>query len=313
MARAADSFQRFAHEIEIELRRGLAVQLRACKFLPRKMASAVADDVATVALPRIALADMAANGAFAVAKSVAPVTARVDRGECGQPAEVDVHAETGVVAGGDAPVQLVIEIGRDRQAGPFSSVGGLWVPLGLVQKTAGRICVSLRRRLIDRHDIPDAIARQVTAQCAEQAWTDLIAAAQGPADVALLANRLHRQDRLTPTLLLRALFHGQVDFFDAGLAALADIEPGQVRALIRGGKPEDYKAVFRWAGLPPVLYRAFRVGIEVVINGQSRGSGAAHAHAQSRERGLVARLIADYQDLGPQSLQAILSRLSARV
>ncbi len=313
MRLAEDLFQRFADQIEVELRRGLAIQLQACKFLPRKLASAVADDVQTAALPRIALADLAADGGVSVTSPVPAAAEQPDRGASGRPAEVVVLADVG--EGGKEPVHLVIEIGGDRQAGPIPPVERLRLSLDLVQKTAGRICETLRRRLIERHGIPETIAGQVIAQSAEQVWTDLISSAERPAAVALLADRLHAQDRLTPTVLLRAVFHGQVDFFDAGLAALAGIEPGQVRALVSSGRPEDYKAVYRWAGLPPVLYRAFRAGIEVVINGDPGGDPQSSGAAQvrSRERGLIARLISDYQDLGPQSLEAILSRLSARV
>ncbi len=301
-------FQRFADVISAQLCRSLVVQLQACKFLPRKLASIVANDVETVALPSVALADIAADGGLSVARPVSPAAGQPDRGESSQLAEIVVRAD---VAEGEESIHLVIEFDRAGHAGPVPPVDRLHLPLGLVQQTAGEICRALRHRLIERHGIPEPIAARVVAQCAEQAWTDLIAAAERPVDVDLLADRLHAQDRLTPTLLLRALFYGQVEFFDAGLAALAGIEPGQVRALIRGGRPEDYKVVYRRAGLPPVLYRAFRAGIEVVINGSARDPGTQPV--RSRERGLVARLIADYQDLGPQSLQAILSRLSARV
>ena len=301
-------FQRFGDEIAAQLRRSLAVQLQACKFLPRKLVSTVANDVETVALPSVALADIAADGGLSVARSVVPAAGQPDRGEIGQLAEIVILAD---VVEGEEPIQLVIEIGRGGELGSVPPIERLRLPLGLVQQIAGAICRALRHRLVERHSIPESIAGQVVAQCAEQALTVLIAAVARPVDVGLLADRLHAEDRLTPTLLLRALFYGQVDFFDAGLAALAGIEPGQVRALIRGGRTEDYKAVYRWAGLPPVLYRAFRAGIEVMINGSVPDSGAEPV--RSRERGLVARLISDYQDLGPQSLEAILSRLSARV
>ena len=161
------------------------------------------------------------------------------------------------------------------------------------------------------HALPSAIVAQVVCNSAEQVLAELIASARGQAGLGALAEQLHREGRLTATLLLRALFYGHVEFFEAGLAALAGIPPSYAGAMIRDRRRQANKTVLRWAGLPPVLLRAFGAGIDSAFDGAAPDGLATDRRA--REAVLVERLIAEYQDLGPQSLEAILSRLCARV
>lgn len=75
----------------------------------------------------------------------------------------------------------------------------------------------------------------------------------GEPALAAMAARLHADGRLTPASLLRALCGGALGFFEAGVAALAEIPLANVRRLIREKGRKGRAAVLRRAGLPAGL------------------------------------------------------------
>ena len=295
-------FDRILRDVEAGVRRALATQLEACPSLPSKPAIAVARDMAYAVTPKIELAQLLVDhDVLALAVHTSAPAGRSTRRATRVPEIVVRLAENHAAPAGELPMHLIVQTGLPA--------GRLLVPVTVAQRIADWLCDRLRRRLICHHALPSAIVEQVVGNSSEQVLAELIASAHGQAGSGALAERLHRGGRLTATLLLRALFYGDVKFFEAGLAARAGVPLSYARAMVRNQGRQAHKTVCRLAGLPPALYRAFGAGIDSAFDGVTAGGFATDR--RSREDRLVGRLIAEYQDLGPQSLEAILSRLCA--
>lgn len=81
-------------------------------------------------------------------------------------------------------------------------------------------------------------------------------------DPARFTSHLKQNDRLTPSLLLRALANGHMAFLEHGLAELARVPHRRARLMIHDAGPLGLRAVYEKADLPMRLYPAFRAGVD---------------------------------------------------
>jgi len=128
-----------------------------------------------------------------------------------------------------------------------------------------------------------------------------------PGDGQQLAQHMWEEHRLTPTMLLRALCEGQVRFFEDSLAMMAKVPPRNVTTLLRDAGPFGLKALYRRAGLPPKMYRAFRAAVNVAIRKEMSEGAASRDERLARIR---EGLVNGYDEVGPEELEATFYRLS---
>jgi len=73
---------------------------------------------------------------------------------------------------------------------------------------------------------------------------------------------LNKHERLSASLLLRALVHGHMTFFEWGMAELAAIPHHRTWLMIHDAGPLGLRAIYERAGLPPRLLPAFRAAVD---------------------------------------------------
>ena len=129
----------------------------------------------------------------------------------------------------------------------------------------------MQDHLVTHHELTADTATELVMRAREKATVDL---SEGGADaeVEALARQLVGGGRLTPSLLLRALCTGDLQFFEAGLAVLAEVPVVNARVLIHDAGPLGLKSLYEKAGLPPSLLAAVRTGLE--CGASRRTSGA---------------------------------------
>ena len=76
---------------------------------------------------------------------------------------------------------------------------------------------------------------------------------------------LMAQEKLTPSLVLRAACIGKMDFVEEAFALLAKMPPAMVHSLMFGRGAMGLKALYFKAGLPGVMYSAVRVAVDVYL------------------------------------------------
>jgi len=109
--------------------------------------------------------------------------------------------------------------------------------------------------------VNEARARTVTREACDRA-TVAIAAETETADLPALVEHLRITGQLTTALMLRAVCAGNIDFFEAGLAALAGVPRQRVASLVRGGRTAALRAVYGKAGLPRQAFDGFAAALD---------------------------------------------------
>jgi uncharacterized protein (DUF2336 family) len=88
----------------------------------------------------------------------------------------------------------------------------------------------------------------------------------GASDTGLhdMVAQMHRNGRLTPTLMLRALCSGDIAFFEAAMAVVGDVPLANAQVLIHDPSRQGLGALYRKAGLPERLLGTVRAAVDVV-------------------------------------------------
>jgi len=109
--------------------------------------------------------------------------------------------------------------------------------------------------------VPEARARTMTREACDRA-TVAIAAETETDELPALVEHLRVTGQLTTALLLRAVCAGNVDFFEAALAVLAQVPEQRVSSLVRAGRASVLRAVYEKAGLPRAAFGGFAAALD---------------------------------------------------
>jgi uncharacterized protein (DUF2336 family) len=164
--------------------------------------------------------------------------------------------------------------------------------------------------LEDAMDLPGPIVRRVCTLAREQLVVVHVRGRQGIREVEDLAVRLDGQQRLTATLVLRALCTGDVQFFAICLAAKADANFSAVRRLVACGDVDGLRTVWRDTEWPSSLFRA--VSAVLKLHDAAKAEPQALAPDAFAERA-VDRLVREYPELSPGNLDVMLAEICWRL
>ena len=120
--------------------------------------------------------------------------------------------------------------------------------------------------------------------------------------------QLNLNGRLTPSLLMRGLCLGHMDFVEHAMAELGGVNHQRMWLLIHDSGPLGLKAAFDRAGLPPRLYPSFRAAVEVYHSIEREGG--SHDRAIFRKR-MLERTLTLFQSVPKDDLDYLLEKLDA--
>jgi hypothetical protein len=136
------------------------------------------------------------------------------------------------------------------------------LPLSVTERLIDMVGDQLREHILDNHALSAERALEIIVGAKERATIDLVDQAGRTADPKAFVAHLHRAQRLTPSLLLRALAHGHMTFVEWGLSELAGVPHHRTWLMVHDAGALGLKAVYERAGLPSRLYAAFRAGVD---------------------------------------------------
>ena len=310
-----------ARDLEQQVREALSDHVKHCATLPHSIAKTLARDVESVAVPIIRYSSvldeadlLAIVQGGSEAKQVA-VAQRENLATAVSDALAKTENETVVrvlLANETARIEeaCYLEIlegfsRNERIQGLMAERPGL--PASIVARMLTRVSDVLCERLIERFELPEAIASDLTARARERAMSDSFQGIEAPETLESLARRLLEEGSLTPVFLLRALCTGQLRLFTAGVAARAGISVGNADELIRDGGRQGYMALYLHAGLPGHLMNAFRIALDLVLEAEA-GGPAPWSEAQTQR--IIKALVVAYDDLAPGHLESVLAQLA---
>ena len=240
-------------------------------MLPHDIALSLAHDVETVALPMIQYSEVLTD-----ADLIEIVKSREESYQSAVASRPQVSHEVSdaiIETGNEKPVHtLVANLGAEITEAGYENVIQLFpesdpikeamaerpdLPLPLAERLVEVVSENLRFELISRHGTSAELVERLMQQGSEGATIALLSKYENIDDAEVLSGQLYRYNRLKPTLLLRAIYCGQLDFFEFGIARLAQIGIKEARTHIHSAKPYSFQRLYKRAQMPPQLFLAF--------------------------------------------------------
>jgi uncharacterized protein (DUF2336 family) len=275
---ATEIFRAMARDVEQRVRETLALHVKDLTSLPRDVAQALARDVAAVSTPVlesssvltdqdlieiIGARDSAKQIAIARRRSVSAgvADALVDAGT--EDAVAVLVANEGAELTERAMHRAVDRFGRsERVQGPLVRRGKL--PLTVAERLVALVSDRLREHLVTHHSLSPATAADLVFEARERATAGLLDDSAVGGDIMEFVRQLHRNGRLTASLVLRAVCMGDIRFLEASLAALCRLPLHKAQVLVHDEAGLGLASLYDQSGLSKRLYPAFQVAVRMV-------------------------------------------------
>ncbi|OYX35301.1 MAG: hypothetical protein B7Y99_04095 [Caulobacterales bacterium 32-69-10] len=267
------------------VRRALAVTLKTSTILPRDVALKLARDVDSISLPILHHSPVFTDEDLAEIVRVSPavkqmaVARRATLGEPVTAALVEHGCEEAVKTACANDNALFSETALRHACERFAEAESVTaaiafrkvLPMSIGEKLVDLVSEQVRQHLVDHHALSPETALQISIGTRERATVDLVDQAGRAADMRAFVAHLNKQDRLTPSLLLRAVAHGHMAFFEWSLAELAQVPHHRTWLMVHDAGALGLRAIYERSSLPARLYPAFRAAVDTYHVLQAEG------------------------------------------
>ncbi len=295
------------------VRRALAVTLKSSDVLPRDVALKLAKDVESVASPLLSFSpvftdeDLVEIIRFSGPVRQIAIASRATLSEIVTSSLVEHGSEAAVRTACANDNAAFTETGLQKAISRFANSQNLLaavayrraLPLSVAERLVNMVGDQLRDHLVNHHALAPEIAIQIAVGARERATIDIVDQAGRTPDVERFVAHLNAQERLSASLLLRALAHGHMTFFEWGVAELAKVPHHRTWLMIHDAGPLGLRAIYERAGLPIRLFPAFRAGVDTFHSIEFDGGPRDQQRFQERmlERFLTQPTPAPKEDL----------------
>jgi uncharacterized protein (DUF2336 family) len=273
---AAEILRIMAADAAEMVRRALAVTLQASPLVPRDVALKLARDVEAICLPILNWSPAFTDEDLAkIVRLGGPVRQlaiarrpRLSRtvtdaiAEHGSDRAVRAACANDNADFAEAALQQIVDRfethERVLQAVAYRKV----LPLSVTERLVTLVTDDVRDHLIAHHAVSPQAALEIALGAGERATVDLVDQAGQTADVRTFVSHLRAAGRLSASLLLRALAHGHMTFFEWGVAELSGVPHHRTWLMIHDAGPLGLRAIYERAGLPARLFPAFRAAVD---------------------------------------------------
>lgn len=276
-AEAEAIFRAIAGDTEILVRQTLADTVKNLPDLPHDIAVTLASDIADVATPMLTFSEaLTDEDLFEIIQSKpeshqAAIAGRPVVSE----AVSDKLADTGsatVVAKlmendgaeiSEKTFEKVLDKYGDDETVNAPMARRAELPITVTERLVTLVSDKLREHLVSHHDMSPSVATDLILASREKAMIGLVGSA-GSEELNRLIDQLFENGRLTPTIILRALCVGDMDFFETALAKGSGVSVSNVHLLVNDAGGEGLKQLCKKCKIPEGLVEMMRVGVEVV-------------------------------------------------
>ena len=311
-----------AQDAAVLVRRSLAVALKNSNKLPREIANRLAQDVESIALPVILNSPMLTDADLVEIVRASPPSKQIAVASretlsttvTGAIAEYAVSAAVERALANDNA--LFDEEGLETSLERFAGISGVTaamvhrneLPVSVTEKLVTMVTGELFDHLVNNHELPPQIAIDLAMGARERATIDIVEQAGRQRDLARFVQQLNLNGRLSPSLLMRGLCLGHLEFVEYAMAELGGISHQRMWLLMNDSGPLGLKAAFDRAGLPPRLFPSFRAAIEVYHSIEREGG--AYDRVVFRKR-MLERTLTLFQSVPKEDLDYLLEKLDA--
>lgn len=321
---AEQIFRIMVRDAEVRVREALSANLRANPRLPHDVAVSLARDVDSVALPILSASDVltaddllqiiASQGSLNRLEAIAgrkEVDARVSDAIVQNGSETVVAkllANPGAAIAEPTLHKVVDKFGHSEAVqAPLVHRDAL--PITIAERLVTRVAEHLRTHLLSHHKVSADIALELILQSRERATVGL---AMGVSEESLkaLVSQLQANNRLSGSLVVRAVCMGNLRFFEHALAALAGLPIDNTRLLIHDPGDKGLRTVWAKTRLPDGSYPAVHAALTVIAQTELDGRDL---DPERYSRRIIERILTQYESVGIQFDNDDLEYLLAKV
>lgn len=311
-----------AKDAAVLVRRALAVALKNSPKLPRDIANKLARDVETVALPVILNSPSLTDSDLVEIVRACPLSKQL---AVASREELSTTV-TGAICAFAAPEAVERALANDNaefdeagldtaltRFGDLSQITAAMVhrnalPVAITEKLVSLVAGELFDHLVNHHELPPQIAIDLAMGSRERATLDIVEQTGRQRDLARFVQQLNLNGRLTPSLIMRGVCLGHMEFVEHAMAELGGITHQRMWLLMHDSGPLGLKAAFDRAGLPPRLYPSFRAAVEVYHSIDREN--VAQDRITFRKR-MLERTLTLFQSVPKDDLDYLLDKLDA--
>ena len=182
------------------------------------------------------------------------------------------------------------------------------LPPEIVVRLINLVSEGLQAQLVARYHLTPSIASDVVVKTRERVTKALYSSTTNSTDPFMRAREMIASRRLTPQMVLRSLCLGDVPFFEASLAVLADIPLTNARILVRDTGALGLKSLLHKANIPIKLLSMFRVALAVA---RELDTNVDPDEFFDRRRDIALQTLALHEDSANEDVDILLSRMDS--
>lgn len=322
-AAAEDILRIMAADAAELVRRALAVTLKSSPLVPRDVALRLARDVESIAVPILSESPVFTDADLVeIVRLGGPVRQMViaKRPRVSRPVTDAIveHGDERAVAAAcandnadmaEATLQQVLRRFEKSERVLAAVAYRQALPLPVTEKLITLVGEQLREHLIQSKAAPAELVATVALGARERATVDLVDQAGRAADMKAFVAHLHKHGRLSASLLLRGLAHGNMNLFEWGVAELASVPHHRTWLMVHDAGPLGLRAIYERAGLPVRLYPAFRAAVDTFHALEGEGVSCEAGTFQER---MLQRFLTQPQTALREDVDYLLDRLDRR-
>lgn len=275
-------FRYLVRDTEIQIRRVLSENLKANNIIPHDVVLELARDVDEVSIPLLESSDVlndedlvdiitqtdktSHHVAIAQRKTLSEI---VSETLIETKNEIVVHAviQNEGASISDKSYEYIADNMTESKLVMESLLEHRVIPISIQENLMAKVSDEIRRRW-DRKlgkETADEV-HETIEQSRELVTLNLLKNTHAIDDIKGLVEHLVNQDRLTPSLIIKSLCSGNIRFFEASIAKLADISLSNARTLIEDSEGLGFEAIYKRVGLPADLFGAIKLTLGAAMD-----------------------------------------------
>lgn len=320
---AEEIFRIMVQDAEVRVRQALSESLKNNPQVPHDVAIDLAQDVVEVATPIIQFSDVLTDEDLieivrncdedhqVVVAKRDTVSTEVSEALTDSDSERVVGtlmANEGAEISEKSYDKVVKNFGEsDTVMGSLAERSNL--PIKVSERLVTLVSENIREKLVTKHDLSPDLATDLILETRERATLSLVPGSSGTMSVQKLIDQLAENDRLTPTLLLRALCLGDQVLFEVGMAKLAGVPVPNAYVLIHDKGGRGLTALFEKCQMGKTMLEVARAALSVAE--ETDYNGLEGDRDRFRQR-MIERVLTQFErDIDSENFDYLISKLGA--
>lgn len=140
------------------------------------------------------------------------------------------------------------------------------------EKVFSHVSDNLKKQLTKKYRLNRHVMEEVATNARETAVLQFMSPWMSQHEINLLVDQMHRNKRLTDSVIIRSLCIGDLRFFETAIAKRVGIPVSNARILLIDPGPLGFKALYESARLPETFYKAVHTMLHFALEETQYGN-----------------------------------------